>query len=524
MESECKVGGGTTPITNKKCRYVRNIGSGRSIESINIPNNIYVDSPMAAAGVDGPTDGNRLCSSESSYTAQLDTPYGVDVARCKGDTDGGLSTPGVSPRCEQSNVMESIDCMSRIVGIHDIISLVKPKHNWFKDKIAEVIEYVAYRNDEQNNYLMYPKIGGLNGERVPYYNPYRLHKLSRTNTARRVRMVMDLIEQYALKGFKIEFLTLTMPEQLSKWLSEQVHGREYAWRIYGKMWSWYNKRFGPGLAAVVNLHTWKTQKPLEPHYHFHCLIPNYRLVESDIVDNDENETYEFEKMKWHKQRGGRDVPLSDNELTEVKEKWFTVLDQFVKKHGIEWPRMKSAALGSKSIDLYIAYSDIESEYGRTRLIHWFNYQGRSPLEDYAKYSNENIDCPGPPEWLSGYTNNARRFGWWRNMGTIVKKKKKPHSKIHPVSGKEMDYQGSYTIYQILNSGPVGFLDIVRGVPVFHRLSIAEVNALISIQRKKPDVPLKPGDLAYMWKYYGTMLTGRVIIDNAGTKEKAEVIE
>lgn len=382
---------------------------------------------------------------------------------------------------------DTIDRFNRIVGLKMLKSLLQPKHEYFSDKKGYIIDYMAYRHPEDKKMLLYPKIGGAYGERLNRANPARKHQLSRCHTSRRVKMVIDVAGAYHLEDFKVTFLTLTMPKQLSMWLGGQKNGSDMAWRLFKKMWAWYNDRLGPGLAASVNLHTWKTDNPLEPHYHFHLLIPNYKVEEIDIEDDIGNKSYYLKKQDWHIQRGGREVPVSEDMILEVKKAWYDILSKFANKHSIEWARMSGAALGAKDLDIKYGFTDIASDLGRCKLIHWFNYQGRYPLEDYAKYSNDNTECPNPPAFITEYENRARCYGWWKNLNRMIKEKIKPKQKLNPVNGRVMDYYGHWTIQQLFNQGPLGFLEVVKGVPVYHRLNGEELAWLLSVQKKKPAI-------------------------------------
>lgn len=498
-----KGGGGTTPLQIKSADKFRRITTGKnsaekSFRGISfvetragaVPQLVPGDGPDHGGKSPGP-DGSRLCSHESRYGPFLRTSLAVDPAQ---------STEGVP-----SNVMDRIDAMSRIIGFKDIYNLLAPKHNWFNDKQAEIVGYKAFREPGAGNYYLYPKVGGLNGDRVPYYNPYRLVRLARSHTGQKATMVNDLIDKFKLDDFQMTFMTLTFPEQVSMWLSGKTTGRDLAWKLYGKYWAWHNEKFGPGLSGVVNLHTWSSRDPLKPHFHFHCLIPNYKLLEvPGMVDDDGDPVYGFEKQLWSVQKGGRTVPFSDLDLFEIKKQWYRILDKFVKKHKVPWSRMLSPDLGAKKIDIYVQYAGLNDEYGKSRMLHWFNYQGRNPIEDYAKYSNENLNCPSPPEWLTSYTNHARRFGWWLKMGSMVGVHKGENVKHSPLTGRRMDYRGFFNIYQVLNSGPLGFLDMVKGRPVFHQLNLVELNWLVKNQRKKDEKTLP-------FYYYGRMLTGSDIM-------------
>jgi hypothetical protein len=397
---------------------------------------------------------NGLCSTESSSTAKIKLPF--DKYRVYG--------------------------INRVVGWHELKELLAPKHSFFKGKEAYIDYFYAYKPEESSKYLLYPKVSGKTGERMPKENPYRKHQIARSNTARRIDMMFNLVNKFKLSEFNMAFLTITMPKEISVALSEKKTGVKIAWLMYEKFWKKYNDIFGENLASSVNLHTWKTELPFEPHYHFHMLIPNYRIREVDLSvfggenNEDSGDTgYEFVRQEWHRQRGGKYVPVSEQQLEQVRKMWTEILKKYSRLNHVEvdW---------EKKVDIHYAYGQLNDGAGKIQVMHWFNYQGRYPLEDYAKYSNKNPGCPNPPEWLKKYTNRARSYGWWLFMGKIAFVKKEVR-KVNPLSGEIMEYVGRLNLYDLLARGRLGFLDIVKGKPVYHRLNGREIMWLVKIQKK-----------------------------------------
>ncbi|GAI83157.1 unnamed protein product, partial [marine sediment metagenome] len=83
----------------------------------------------------------------------------------------------------------------------------------------------------------------------------------------------------ALKVDKFAIIVPTFPKEVSEWLCQQAGDRDMVWRLFKRFW---NEDYSTldddsdGQAAYVNLHKWKTEEPTSPHYHFHCIVPNYR--------------------------------------------------------------------------------------------------------------------------------------------------------------------------------------------------------------------------------------------------------
>ena len=373
--------------------------------------------------------------------------------------------------------------MNRVVGWRALKDLLQPTHRWFQGKGAYMVDFAVYRAKEGGKTLIYPRVAGPWGGRLPRENPYRKYQLSRSHTGRKIKAVVALVESFKLNDFRVASVVLTFPEEISRWLSRQENGREMAWRLFGKFWAWYDRKFGPGLAANVNLHTWKTEKPVDPHFHFHLLAANYREVEvPSVEDEDGNSARGFEKQPWHRQRGKTLVPWSDEARVEVKSFWWETLDRFASRHGVTMP----LTWCPENIDIYVDFISLDDELGKAKLMHKFNYQGRHPMEDYARYSNKDPDCADPPGWLQGYDNRARPFGWWRRIGALAKDKS-DREKLHPVSGEKLEYVGPWPLEYVLKlgAGRLGFLDMVRGKPVFAELRSEEIAWLRSVVRSPP---------------------------------------
>jgi hypothetical protein len=378
-------------------------------------------------------------------------------------------SPSNSQVLQERNIFDEVEKSWRIIGFHDLRELLQPLHPYFKDKKGWIVGYKRYLPEDRIKGYLYPIIKGKK-------SPYRKHQLCESHTARRINMVVNIIEKYKLNDFKLSFLTLTMPEEISKWLSCKKYGKEIAWRMFQRFWNWYDEYRGQELAGSINLHTWKTEKPLEPHYHFHCLIPNYRRIE-ELFKTDEGEnTYSLQKEIWGKNKKGTSVALTDEQLREVKKQWKNILIRMSDKNKIDWNT-------EKEIDVHIEFCTWDKAIGKRVLMHWFNYQGRYSLEDYTKYSNKYPDCPVPPEWLDNYGNRARAFGWWRDMKVMAGRMSKEIIKRDILTGKPMKYMGQLSLWTILSNEIPGYLDMVKGNPVYHKLKGNEIYWLASVDIK-----------------------------------------
>jgi len=367
----------------------------------------------------------------------------------------------------------------KVVGWREVGELLQPGHAYFADKRAWITDFSHYNGGDE--WLLYPRV-----KCEDRLNPYRKRQLSRGHTSRTIRKLLGVIQQFNLEEFKVADLILTMPRELSTWLCEQPKGRDMAWRIFHRFWA---EDYGTldedsgGQAAYVNLHTWKTEDPTKPHYHFHTLIPNYRQVEDGTMeDEDGDAVYGLERKTWYKQRGGTEVPWSDEIALELKRRWWVRLRKFARRHGLNVGVLEKRE-GYQSIDVHMAFVRLGDELGRAKLMHKINYQSRHPIEDYATHTNRDLEAEDPPEWLTSYANRTRVFGWWRQIGSLAQGAiEETEDRPHPVTGEAMAYQGRISLEGALMNceGRLGYLDVVRGKPITGELDSDDLLWLRSV--------------------------------------------
>ncbi|GAI61609.1 unnamed protein product [marine sediment metagenome] len=186
----------------------------------------------------------------------------------------------------------------------------------------------------------------------------------------------------------------------------------------------------------------------------------------------------MKEIPWHRQRGGKDVPFDNQQLVDVKKLWWRLLAAFVNKHRIDWDPGDDRE-GWKGVNVWVEPRDSKASMMGT-----INYVGRNPLEDFAVYSNAQPDCSDPPGWLLKYSNKSRPFGWWRSLKILAGSQKEEREKLHPLTGERLDYLGKCSLRGLLehNHGQLGFLDVVKGRPVFTTFRWFELDWLQSVVR------------------------------------------
>jgi len=345
---------------------------------------------------------------------------------------------------------------TRLVGFFKLKSLLQPIHKFFKNRRGWIDKFYIYddSNEETTRRLVYPRV-----KAEDRLNPYRRWQLNNKASARTFKRVKQFVETRKLDDFMVASVIPTMPKFMSEYLAASGEGgRGMAWRLWNGFWSEdIPEVIGQGvdLGCHVNLHLWRTEKPYEPHFHFHALIPNYGLKDTGIEDEDGQPAMELVRWEWSRQRGGSLVPFSDEQLNTLKDLWRSRLARFCKRHGL--------AFDVKKVDIYAEYID-----DWVKLHHRFNYNGRHWSENYAEYSNIHPECPDPPEWLMHYENKARTFGWWSNIKNFTKENE-GKEKVSPYTGENMTYQDTndgVTVESLLRyAGTLGYVEFVKGKPL-----------------------------------------------------------
>lgn len=414
----------------------------------------------------------------------------------QGETDKSQHYRGYLEASSSSHFFEGPDSIldkHRIVGYRELRELLQPRHSYFSDKRGFLVDFASYKHSEDcKKLLCYPRVKCESRQ-----NPFRLRQLARANTGRTVSKFDNVIKAWELTDFAVTTLEVTFPKEISEWLVLQKNGKQMAWRLWSKFWNEDLQtidEYSSGQAAHVNLHVWRTECPIEPHVHFHAMIPNYRMVlhsdnEPDwyIMLKDSPHPMKLERRPWHRQRGGSLVPYGDDGLQELKRRWWDRVKRFARRKKIIWSEYREIDGGElePNINLYVNYISRVGSSGRAKFMHRLNYAKRNPMEDYAHYSNRHLVCPDPPVWLEGYSNRPRVFGWWRELAAVLRGCKPMDSKekLSPFTAEPMIYNYHVDL-SVLESFEVGALSFWKGRPWVYDLKPEDMTWLRSVMWDK----------------------------------------
>ena len=433
----------------------------------------------------------------NNTTPSQDTPSGSAAVPLM------FNTVALLPGLEGSSGVKTV---SKIVGFRKLSQFLAPKHPYFADKQGHIEKFGSYRRkceaeDEQADLFLYPIVKG-DDERATKLNAYRKYRLARSHTGRTIAELEGCIKKNNLPDARMAELIMTYPDDTSKALSERKDfGRGLAWDCYKKCLDGLPGILGfdGTLGYTDNLHTWKTENPLLPHYHFHTLLMNY-YVEQFIPAYTKTEQLEMSKgldcmvdfKKWFGegilktrtseadgvQRGY--FPFSSDELKLIKQFWTDIVRKMCKRYKLPCAYLDEDA--GNTLDVGVSFFSMDD---RTKLANRLNYQRRSWIEDYALYTLKEPACENPPAWLEGYSNKARVFGWWQALtllGGIASKEKTP----------KLDYETGEELVAC------GYCTSLVGMNLWSRENV---------KGNVVDAPLRADDLAWLRSVYWSGFDG-----------------
>ena len=383
-----------------------------------------------------------------------------------------------------------IETLPLVANYRVLRELLQPKHDYFADKWGWLKSFYEYKFTAASAGSVYYPVVTYDDAYAKKNNPYRKYELSRSHSGRTVEQLKGVIDTNKLADVRLAEVTVTIPAAVSAELAARGDaGRRIFWAFFAK---WLKVDFvaicgiAGELAILANQHTWLTKKPVKPHNHAHVAILNYQVINGKL-----EKWFGLGLGKLYRDDSGKvrrgPVAVSYTQLEALKIAAADRLRAACRRNGI------SLASIPDKLDINFNPAAVwDKPDGRARIIHWLNYMRRSPLEDYAKYSNENPSCPGPPEFITGYRNISRPFGWWKRLkdygGVVAKAQAGDIQKISPVTGEAMVYIGPATLAGLMSApaGPLYAFDMVKGLPVVTQLDLVALAWLISVSKLPPD--------------------------------------
>jgi hypothetical protein len=391
--------------------------------------------------------------------------------------EGGIpESPKSSPNrpmalCSLVAIPQHMAFARIVMGMPALRQMLQPRHSFFRDSQATIEGFRCYRHQDSDTTFLFAEVKAQKG------NPYRQYQLSRSHSGRTVGALAGVAAANSLTDFRMADVTMTMPADVSAALSLMPHGTEVAWRCFKRVYRQLPDILGISageMSAGVNLHTWKSERPIEPHYHLHSLVLNYTydqesktfvkwfgggIVKRYLDNGKDKQGNQVRKPHW---KSGC-VPFSDDQLVRFKRVWTKSVRDMCHRHGIGCSYFDDP---DALCDVYVGFSKWEdTRDGRSRFIHKVCYQKRSWTEDFCIYSNAHTDCQGPPSWLKDYSNRTRAFGWWMRLSELAGDVVESRAKVSPITGEPMVSADRVYLMDILE-GPLAALDNVRGRPVW----------------------------------------------------------
>ncbi|GAI60489.1 unnamed protein product, partial [marine sediment metagenome] len=299
-------------------------------------------------------------------------------------------------------------------------------------------------------------------------------------------------EAYQLEPVKWAIIEMGFAPPITNYLSKHKHGVNLAWGCFNRFWERYVLKLddtSSGQGYRANLHPWSSEEPLKPYYHFHVHVPNCRMVEAEgCVDEEGEQAYQLKSKPWYKQCGGMVVPFTDEQTEALKAGWRKIQLDFARRHGIRLPELEADGRA----DVHVRFDDPAIPLGRAKWLHNLAYFGRHPIIDYAKYTIKHPDCAMPPERIQHYANITRVGGWLRDINRLLVAGDtgRDKQKRSPFTGKPMLSVGSISVESLLelSGGDLGYIDFVKGKPVFGDLTPDDIEWLKQAQHYPNERP------------------------------------
>ncbi|GAI36661.1 unnamed protein product, partial [marine sediment metagenome] len=186
-------------------------------------------------------------------------------------------------------------------------------------------------------------------------------------------------------------------------------------------------------------------------------------------DSEDGESFELVERQFPVNEDTKRLPFTKAQLTQLRACWKNCLILMAFRHIIPCHTLEAGS----DVDLEANYFNLDQDQGRASFANLLKYQTRPPMVDYARYSNEHLDCPDPTELIQTYSNKTRVYGWLKYrksiVGTLPATDK---TKLSPFDSKPMIYVGRISTEGLISrsGGKLGSLDFRKGKPILGDLS------------------------------------------------------
>ena len=308
------------------------------------------------------------------------------------------------------------------------IEILKPYVDSERQFFAVITQFRAVKRKEDDVLVFYPQIRRSGSHEGKSFNPYMSYRSALSSAGRITNALRHISKEHGVKNLYVSAITFTFPKEYSL-SNNHLTGWTQTWELWKEFRFVLEKYLNPSgkgiLAYSVNLHTWASKDPLEPHFHFHVVLINAWAKRYDVNH------YSISRAK----------PNLDKD--KLRELWTSFLHS------------KGIGLDHKNINVHHWAWNMDKH--PNRILHYIKYCRRQWIYDFAKFCFEHqgyIPAKAFKERLDRfvyYCNRTRVYGFWRYLINLVPEK---------------------DVYDPINVDDVEKTNItLRGLPDGHRLAV-----------------------------------------------------
>lgn len=313
-------------------------------------------------------------------------------------------------------------------------SVLKPYVDSERQFLAVITGFKSVKRKDDDVLVFYPEIRRSGSYEGKSYNPYMSYRSSLNSASRVANALRHISKEYGVKNLYVSAITFTFPKPYSL-RNNHLTGWTQTWLLWKEFRFHLEKYLNPSgkgiLAYSVNLHTWKSSDPLEPHFHFHVVLINCWAKKNPDPKSDQGSCYSITRAK----------PNLDKD--ELRRLWTVFLHS------------KGIGLDHKTIDVHHWGWNMDTH--ANRILHYIKYCRRQWFYDFAKFCFEHpnhIPAKAFKERIDRfvyYCNRTRVYGFWKYLTNLVPEK---------------------DVYDPINVDNVEKTNItLRGLPDDHRLAV-----------------------------------------------------